>query len=124
MRLLLTLLVCISLTSCSVVYSGVIKNNYPDFITVDSAYGVSGNTIVSATETTEIPIFAVVNGTCFTVTSDTEAKNYFVPAPPSWSKISGVWDVKFGISVSAQGAYYIGKNSESQKLDEVPSCDT
>lgn len=124
MRAVLVLIFALSVTSCTVIYSGNIENNYNGEITVDSSRGVKGNPIVSSHESTEVPIFETPKGTCISILHGEQTKYYHVPAPPKWAKISGIWDVKFGLSVSPEGAYYIGTNGMSQKLSEVPACDT
>ena len=124
MRLVLTFLTTILMTSCAITYSGVIKNNYKDAITVNSLHGVRGNSVLSANQSTEVPIFSTKTGTCIEISRGLQTEYYKVPKPPEWSKTRGMWDVKFGLSVSAEGAFYIGTNGESLKLKEVPSCNT
>ena len=124
MRLVIVLTISFLLTSCSIIYSGVVKNNYAQQVSVSSIKGVRGNTNIGPNENTEVPIFETESGTCISVSSNGETKFYHVPSPPKWSKISGIWDVKFGLSVSPQGAFYVGQNGKTQQLNEVANCDT
>jgi hypothetical protein len=123
MRILVALIFTLLIPSCAIIYNGVITNNYPNSIVVDSLHGADG-LIAESKNVVEVPVFETQQGTCISVSTGTQTKYYLVPSPPKWAKISGIWDVKFGLSVSPEGAFYVGKDGKSQKLKEVTNCNT
>ncbi|RXJ66461.1 hypothetical protein CS022_24575 [Veronia nyctiphanis] len=110
------------LSSCAILYSGVVENHYAREISVTSINGVDETVMVQPSEKTEIPIFETESGTCMTVMHGSNVEHFSVPKPPVWAKISGIWDVKFSIEVSPSGAFYVGENRKRQKLKRVISC--
>lgn len=119
MHLITLLTVNFLLISCSIIYKGVVKNNYFNPVTIGS---VQGDISVDKNNTTEVPIFQTQFGTCISVSNLGKTSFYHVPAPPKWAKVSGIWNVKFSLSVSPEGAFYIGSNGKKQKLQEVSNC--
>lgn len=124
MKTTILILFSLALSSCAIMYTGVIENHYQDEIIVDTPKDVKGYSIAKTNESVEIPIFETENGTCMSVTHDSMKKFFQVPAPPKWARISGHWDVKFKLVVSPDGAFYIGKDNQKLKLTQVASCGT
>ncbi|MBY6192143.1 hypothetical protein KUV22_17105 [Microbulbifer agarilyticus] len=124
MKFLSLVLVLPVLASCSVIYTGIIRNNYETPVLIDSQKGVKGDNQADTGGSVQIPIFETESGTCISVKNDGNTIYYSVPAPPKWSHISGNWDVKFQLMVSPEGAFYIGKKGQRRKLIEVASCGT
>ena len=121
-----TILILFSLTlsSCAIIYSGVVENHYADEIIIDTPKDIKGYSIVKTKESVEIPIFETKEGTCMTVTHGSKTMFFQVPSPPKWAKITGYWDVKFQLVVSPDGAFYIGKDNQKLELTQVASCGT
>ncbi len=124
MKTTIVLLFSVTLSSCAIIYSGVVENRYPDEVIVDTPKDIKGYSIVKTKESVEIPIFETEKGTCMSVTHDSKKMFFQVPAPPKWAKITGHWDVKFRLVVSPDGAFYMGRDNRKLKLTEVASCGT
>ncbi len=51
---------------------------------------------------------------CVSVAHKDKTQSYHVSSSPKWAKISGNWNVKFGLSVSPNGAFYIRRHDKAQ----------
>ncbi len=124
MRTAFLILIATSLMSCAIIYNGVVKNEYDTPITINSKRGVKGISSALPSESVVVPIFETSTGTCIEVSGIFGVKYYQVSAPPKWARVNGIWNVNFSISVSEEGAHYLGKHGEKYKLHEIQSCET